>query len=687
MADDAFKRQVLDATDIVELVSQSVALKRRGKNYVGLCPFHNEKTPSFHVSPERRYFKCFGCKEAGNAIDFVMKRDRLDFLSALRFLAERAGLELPRRGGRREDVSERQLLFDACAKAADRFHANLLHPELGKPARDYLASRGFTPETLQRFRIGYAPPGWDHLLKSHELSAFPTGLLALAGLVKPNHSGTGHYDTFRNRIIFPIRDEQGRVVAFGGRHLPLPPSPAPTAHSSADPTTSSDLTPGAPPAKYLNSPETPIFSKARIVFGLDAARQRIVETRTAAVVEGYTDVVIAHQCGATNVVSVLGTALTEHHLTLLRRFADKLVLVFDGDAAGETAVNRSIELFLSQPIEIAIATLPAGTDPDEFLLKHGTTAFDELLQRAVDALTFKWRLLERQVRDAPDNLTARQSVVDDFLRLILQGRETTAVDPIRWGQVLRRVERLTEVPLNLLLERVRTLTRSRGAAPRRVARGDSAGRSARGGGAIRELSNRYASTAESPAGPLEPASADARSGADRNPDEAVDTASTSACDPSDASGGAVANVPAALRRAERWILGILLARPSEWLHVQVKVSPSDFTDPRLRALAEVYWEHQRNEGEPTFDVLLSALPTPALRTLATELLEECETLPNPAATLTDAVKYCEEERGRQTMARRLATLSPGKEDAQKLELLRELSSRSRQPDLRRIGPQ
>lgn len=666
MADDTFKRQVLEATDIVELVSQSVALRRRGKNYVGLCPFHAEKTPSFHVSPERRYFKCFGCKESGNAIDFVIKRDRVDFLTALRTLAERAGLEWPRRGSRRDAGSERQQLFDACARAAEHFHANLLSTPTGQAARSYLVGRGFSDEILRRFRIGYAPPAWDDLLTCRELAGFSPGLLALAGLVKSRTTGTGHYDTFRNRIIFPIRDEQGRVVAFGGRHLPGVTS------EPSDPNAS-------PPAKYLNSPETPIFSKARTVFGLDLARPRIVETRIAALVEGYTDVVIAHQCGASNVVSVLGTALTEHHLQLLRRFADKVVLIFDADAAGETAVNRSIELFLSQPVEIAIATLPNGMDPDEFLLKHGTTAFNKLLEGATDALTFKWSLLARQVHNAADNLTARQHAVEDFLRLLAQGRQTASVDALRWGQVLRRVERLTGVPLPYILERVQTLSKWSARRPRPALSGGGpmAGEAA----TVTERDererpyNQGAGTASSGKTADEAAGSAPLSGD-------VEPTMTPASTPSKASAGSEG-----LRRAERWILGILLARPSDWIHVQVEFAPQDFTQPDLRALAEVYWEHQRNEGEPTFDVLLSALPSDRLRVLATELLEEAETLRQPAATLQDAVRYCQDERRRQTLARRLASLDAGKEDDEQLAVLRELASRSRQGDLRRIGPQ
>jgi len=368
------KAQVLAATDIVELVGQTVSLKRRGKDFVGLCPFHQEKSPSFSVSPAKQMFYCYGCKEGGNAIDFVIKRDRIEFIEALRVLADRAGIELARFAGKQEDKGLRQLLLDAQSAAGSLFEKWLNDAVTGKAARDYLTSRGFNAESIQRFQIGFAPQAWDSLLRSPVMKKYEPGLLLQAGLVKSRGGvegggGNGHYDTFRNRLMFPIRDETGRIIAFGGRVMP----------GSED------------PAKYLNSPETPLFSKSKAIYGIDLARQKIVETRTVAVVEGYTDVVMAHQFGASNVVSILGTAMTEQHVAILRRFADRIVLLFDADTAGDLAVNRAVELFLTQPIEIAIASMPEGVDPDEYLLEHGADGFAKLLSDASDALTYKWK--------------------------------------------------------------------------------------------------------------------------------------------------------------------------------------------------------------------------------------------------------------------------------------------------------
>ncbi|MEA2736299.1 MAG: primase, partial [Humisphaera sp.] len=328
-----FKSRVLQATDIVDLIGRTVSLKRRGKDFVGLCPFHQEKTPSFHVSPSKQYFHCYGCKEGGNAIDFVIKRDRVVFIDALRTLGGMAGLEMPQFGVSREKTSERQQLLEACSSTCALFEKMLSHPEMGLSARNYLEQRGIDSESVKRFQIGFAPNAWDTVLRSNVANKFPPALLQQAGIVKSRENGNGFYDTFRNRLMFPIRDENARIVGFGGRVMP----------GSED------------PAKYLNSPETPLFSKSRCVFGLDLARQRIVETRTVAVVEGYTDVIMAHQFGATNVVSILGTAMTEQHVNILRRFADRIVLLFDADTAGETAVYRTVELFMTQPVDFAIA--------------------------------------------------------------------------------------------------------------------------------------------------------------------------------------------------------------------------------------------------------------------------------------------------------------------------------------------
>ena len=562
-----FKAQVLAATDIVELVSHTVKLTRAGKDFKGLCPFHQEKTPSFTVSPSKQMVYCYGCKAGGDPISFVMKRDRVEFIDALRSLGEAAGIEMPRFGASKEKTSERQALLDAHSLAAGFYEKLLLHPTQGAAAREYLKKRGFDDESIKRFRIGLAPDAWDGLLKSPVGKKFTPKQLAAAGLAKPRTQGEGYYDTFRNRLMFPIRDENGRVIAFGGRVMP----------GSQD------------PAKYLNSPETPLFSKGRCVFGLDLARQKIVETRTAVVVEGYTDVVMAHQFGVANVVSVLGTAMTEQHVAALRRFADRIVLLFDADSAGDAAVDRAVSLFLTQPVEIHIASMPPAVDPDEYLIKEGPEQFQRLLSLAPDALTYKWKQLVRQVEAGGNSLTARQKAVEEYLDTLAGARGTGPVDSLRWGAALTRVSRLTEIPVAELNRRFRAAkTPPRRPGPVAPAQGPE-----------------HEGNGSTPAAPAAPPPPPRRLDADA--------------------------------RAERWILGILLLEPHRWTRVQRQVHVEDFAAGSVhRKLAEIYWDYQRHEGEPVFNEFLGQLGNTdvALAEAAVEAVDEVERLSLPPAAPT-----------------------------------------------------
>jgi DNA primase len=604
---DDYKSQVLSAIDIVELIGGTVALKRRGKDYVGLCPFHQEKTPSFHVVPAKQYFRCFGCKEGGNAIDFVMKRDRIEFVDALNLLGERAGIDRPHSGEAKQKRGEKQALLDMQSAACAFFEKMLSDPAQGKAARAYLEERKINAESIQRFQIGFAPDAWDGLLKGPVGRKFQPTQLALGGLLKPRQQGEGFYDTFRNRLMFPIRDENARVIAFGGRVMP----------GSED------------PAKYLNSPETPLFSKSRSVFGIDLARQKMVETRTAVVVEGYTDVIVAHQFGASNVVSPLGTALTEQHVKMLRRFVDRIVLLFDADAAGDTAVDRAVGLFLTQPIEIAIASMPQGVDPDEYLLQNGVEAFQSLIDGATDALSYKWKRLVREFNENGGDLTGQQRAVEAYLEQLASARGSGPVDAIRWGSALARVSRLTDIPTD-------------------------------------ELNRRFRARKQPSRGPVVQAVA------------GQEEAQAFAAEPPKRL--------TAQDRAERWILGILLLQPARWLEVQRTVHPSDFGVERHRALAEIYWNHQRDEGEPVFNEFLGGLQEPALKDLAMQAVDEVEAFTEPERVLAEGLEYLNrvrrvrEEQKLVASSRRTSDSGSERDD---IALLKELSERRRQPDLYR----
>jgi DNA primase len=615
--DDA-KTRVLQATNLVELIGQSVKLQRRGRDFTGLCPFHQEKTPSFHVKPDKQFFYCFGCKAAGNAIDFVIKRDRVEFKEALIILAKAANIELPRWGANRQDASERQTLLDANS-AASGFFENLLNdPQRGKAARDYLAKRGFDAESIARFHIGVSLESWDALLRSASMKKFTPAQLALAGLVKSRDGGGGFYDTFRNRLMFPIRDEGGRIIGFGGRVMP----------GSED------------PAKYLNSPDTPLFSKGRVAFGMDLARQKIVETRTAAVVEGYTDVIMAHQYGASNVVSVLGTAMTADHVRLLKRFADRIVLLFDADIAGDAAVDRAVELFLTQPVEVVIASMPEGKDPDEYLIERGAEAFQKLLDEAPDALSYKWKQLARQFSASDDNLTAQQRAVEAYLDLLAGARGVGPIDPLRWGQALARVSRLTQIPVEDLNRRFK----------------QQPGRRSRNGPQVRQSGNRSSRQTA-----VEESSAQAND--DQMPTSAV---------PSDEQKRTQRSPT---QPAERWIMGALLLEPPRWHQVQTRIGPKDFSDPDLHRLAEVYWEHQRNEGEPVFNEFLGMLDDPGQKELAVRLLTEMEEQVNREQAINEAVDSLLWSRTETERRQRQAAL--GESASDEVEQLRRLTELTR----------
>jgi DNA primase len=434
MSFDDNKARVLDATDIVALIGRTVALRKVGGRFVGLCPFHSERSPSFSVNPERRFFYCFGCKENGNAIDFVMKRDKIEFVDALDLLAREAGIELVRSKKNAENASIRQQLLDAQSAAQKFFRRMILTPD-AKPARQYLSGRGFNDATLDDFRVGFAPDAWDAFLSSGEAKPFSQDMLSQAGLLKKREGSDGFYDTFRGRIMFPIRDESGKPVAFGGRILP-----------------GSDN-----PAKYLNSPETPLFSKGRTIFGLDLAREKIKQTGTAVIVEGYTDVLMAHQFGASNVVSILGTALTENHVNLLRRFGQKIVLLFDGDAAGGGAAERSLDAFLSAPIEIAVATLPEGLDPDEMFLRQGPEAFAKLIDEAVSPLEYFWNADRSKLLAQGGTESDQQAAIDAFLGRMSGLLEQPNADSIKLTAALARLGHKAGIPLDTLLKKRQTL--------------------------------------------------------------------------------------------------------------------------------------------------------------------------------------------------------------------------------------
>lgn len=370
-------RNVLDdirfRCDIVDIIDSYITLPRKSGAIKTLCPFHKEKTPSFHVNAQRQMFHCFGCGAGGDVFKFVMLYEQVDFPMAIKMLAERAGVPIAFEKDA-QPSGERELLLAVHEKLAVDYHKMLLKSPDAQPARDYLEQRKLTGDIVDSFLIGYAPEKRDSLLDWAKRNNFSPSTLELAGLMVHRDDGPNagsYYDRFRGRVLFPIRNEQGRVIGFSGR----------------------TLIKDAKIAKYVNSPETPIFRKSHVLYALDRARREIADKREAIVCEGQIDVIRCHQAGFTNAVAAQGTAFTEDHARILRRYADGVILVFDSDDAGRSAALRATQIFLRAGLAVRIASLPQGDDPDSLILREGTASFLRILQQTVPALDFQINLL------------------------------------------------------------------------------------------------------------------------------------------------------------------------------------------------------------------------------------------------------------------------------------------------------
>ena len=360
-------------SDIVEVIGGYLRLQRAGSAFKALCPFHKEKTPSFHVNPARQIFHCFGCGAGGDVFRFVVQHQGVDFMTAVRILAQRAGLAIELEEDGAEKKSEREVLFAVLQATADFYHRVLMEHATAAEARDYVRSRDLET-AAQTFHFGYAPAQPDAMLKFAEARKFDPSLLETAGILARAEGRAGWYDRFHGRLIIPIADELGRVIGFTGRVLP------------------SD----ASPAKYVNSPETALFRKSRVLFAFDRARRAIVRSRCAILCEGQIDVIRCHLAGLENAVAAQGTAVTEEHAHLLRRYADEVVLMLDADAAGQSAALRSAETLLSAELSMRVATLPPGEDPDSLIRRAGAAAVERVVANAVSVIRFLVDVREAQ---------------------------------------------------------------------------------------------------------------------------------------------------------------------------------------------------------------------------------------------------------------------------------------------------
>ncbi|MFO0784056.1 MAG: DNA primase [Phycisphaerales bacterium] len=572
--------RVLDAIDLVALIREHVQLKPKGREHVGLCPFHDDRTPSMHVVTHKGsgFYKCFACGAAGNAIDFMMNYHKMEFIEALKALAERAGIDL-QQARPHDDTpgSARADLLRANAIALEFYRRALAHAEHGQHSRAALEARQISAAMQERFQLGAAPPGWDTFvrylerLREHRRTGSsasagsdrtrvegmpPMEAFRAAGLVREGRDGL--VDGFRNRLIFPICDELGKPIAFGARQLNPEDQP-----------------------KYLNSPESSVFHKGKGLYGLHLAKKAIIAQRTAIICEGYTDVIACHEAGVENAVATLGTALTRDHARVLQRMCERVVLLFDGDAAGQRAADRAVEVFFAEPVDVRICTLPDELDPDELLrMEGGAERFRTALEASEDALRYLVRRFHADYRTA-SGLSGRQQRIEALLQKLVELGFRT-MPGIRRQLVLASLAQITGLSE---AELEKALAALRGPQPRPRTE-------------------------------------------DEAPADAVDASTPETT--LEERGYSVPKAKAR-REAEQSVLALLLAYPHVaqgrlslgddcTLPVAEAITPEAFEDPPHRALMEVIHPWLENRHEFSAPELLAEVHSPTLKALASDLL-------------------------------------------------------------------
>lgn len=604
------KERVRQAVDIVELIGDHLQLRREGRGYKALCPWHDDSRPSLQVNPERQSFKCWVCDIGGDIFSFVMKIEGVDFPEALRMLADRAGIKLePRRGERTDGFSGevKRDVYQTLAWAEQRFHAYLLQAAEAEPARSYLAERGITLDSIAKFRLGYSPNRWDWLVNEARSTEYNPKLLTSAGLVAERNNGPGVYDRFRGRVLFSIHDPLGKTVGFGGRVLPG---------------ISDDS-----PAKYVNSPETPVFQKSGLLYALDHAKDAIQKSGTAVVMEGYTDVIIAHQCGFTNAVACLGTALGERHIRLLRRFADRIVLLLDGDEAGRKRTDEILELFIAEQVDLRILTLPDELDPADFLLAHGADELRALLRTTVDALDHKYRSLVERLGRQPSTHEVN-AAVESVLAIL--AKAPGRVDEVETGARLREDQMLVRLAQLSGLDEER-------------------------------LRKRLAGLRKNAARP----------------------ALANAADSPEPETAPIAGDEPRFARAERWLMEILIHAPEMLAEVRPLLRPDDLRSAVHRTVYARACMLADAGRLPDYDVLMLEFDDPQIKTLLISL-DEDRRGKNRTATLDevrDLVRALHERKNEESAARHgalpsLESTASGKDE--ELERLRSAVRRQRE---------
>ncbi len=438
------KEQVRQGVDIVDLVGSYMPLRRAGANFQGICPWHEDTKPSLQINPARQSWKCWVCNDGGDIFSFVMKREGIDFREALEMLADRAGISLETNSSQPRPAAgspgDKKTLYAACAWAEEQFQRCLQQASEAEVARKYFADRRVSSDSLGRFHLGFSPNSWQWLLDRSRSTPFSPEVLEAAGLIAKSPKSGRHYDRFKGRVIFPIRDPQDRPIGFGGRILP----------EFADERS----------AKYINSQETRLYSKSDQLYALNLAKDPLRKTKNAIVMEGYTDVIMAHQFDLTSAMAVCGTALTDRHIKILRRYADTITLVLDGDDAGQKRTNEILELFVASEVDLRILTLPEGLDPCDFLLNRGADAMQDMLDTARDAFEHAVDTRTRNVDLLRDTHRANQAL-EQLLSIISKAPRMTADTSssrlLRERQVIARLAREFRVDETVLRTRIAEL--------------------------------------------------------------------------------------------------------------------------------------------------------------------------------------------------------------------------------------
>ncbi len=429
-------QEIQRVTDIVHVISEYVHLKHSGKNFIGLCPFHAEKTPSFTVNPDREFFKCYGCGAGGSVFTFIMKQEGVEFTDAVRLLAERANITINEANTASDKQAQIQKtrLYEANDFAASFFHEFLIHSAAGKHVQDYLSKRKIDAQSINKFKLGYSPDSWDSLLREAAKKGISGETLEKAGLVSPKNppkAGMSYYDRFRNRLMFPIVDARQKTIGFGARAL-------------------DDSMP-----KYLNSAETPLFNKSRTLYGIHLAKGPILKHRKAMLMEGYTDVIMAHQHGIDWAIAIMGTSLTREHIKILRQYCDSVILVLDGDTAGLNSSDRNLDIFVEEDLDASIVQLPEGYDPCDFFIKEGAQKFMDYVQKAHDFFGFKMQIATQKWN--LNTVSGKAAAIDNVLSTV-----TKMPDIIKRNLTIKRVAEEMEIDEEDLREHLRSQSASGG---------------------------------------------------------------------------------------------------------------------------------------------------------------------------------------------------------------------------------